>query len=177
MDSKSPLEEGDWAERKELEKNPRYGLHLYFIHHLSALQGNTWKCSHINFTVGARGSLKKEQFQDRLQSLGVTNAKAKETTRALTVSKALVLSDIILKLFQVSILRSLEWALSSLPTDLSNAQTSSFQLYKNSPAHSAGWLFKKSTPDMYICMHIQMYACICVYVWKYVYVHMYRHAI
>jgi len=29
--------EGDWAERKELEKNARYGMRIYFINHLKAL--------------------------------------------------------------------------------------------------------------------------------------------
>jgi len=29
-------DEGDWAERKELEKNDRYCMHLYFINYLSA---------------------------------------------------------------------------------------------------------------------------------------------
>jgi len=48
----------------------------------------------------------------------------------LTVSKTLALSDIILKLFHVSILRSPEWALSSLSTELANTQTSAFDLYK-----------------------------------------------
>jgi len=36
MDSVSSSDEGDWAERKELEKNEGYGLHRYFINYLSA---------------------------------------------------------------------------------------------------------------------------------------------
>jgi len=40
-------------------------------------------------------------------------------------------SHIILKLFHVSILRSPEWALSSVPTELANTQTSVYQLFKN----------------------------------------------
>ena len=31
--------EGDWAERKELEKNERYRMHIYFINYLSTLNG------------------------------------------------------------------------------------------------------------------------------------------
>ena len=50
--------------------------------------------------------------------------------RALTVSKTLALSDIILKLFNVSILRSPEWALSSLPTELTNSKTAALKLFK-----------------------------------------------
>jgi len=74
MDSVSSSPEGDWAERKELEKNARYGMHIYFINHLSALHGCPWNCTQANFTVGARGSLKQTQFQDRLRLLGVTNS-------------------------------------------------------------------------------------------------------
>jgi len=123
-------EEGDWAEIKELEKNERYGIHIYFINYLSALHGRPWNCTQANFTVGARGSLKKTQFQDRLCLLGVTNSKARDKTRVLTVSKTPALSDIILKLFHVSILRSPEWAFSSLPTKLANSQTSAFKLFE-----------------------------------------------
>jgi len=37
MDSVTSSDVGEWAERKELEKNERYGMHLYFINYLSAL--------------------------------------------------------------------------------------------------------------------------------------------
>jgi len=36
MGSVSSSDEGDWAERKELEKNERYCMHIYFINYLSA---------------------------------------------------------------------------------------------------------------------------------------------
>jgi len=106
MDSVTSSEEGDWVEIKELEKNERYGIHIYFINHLSALHGRPWNCTQANFTVGAQGSLKQTQFQDRLHLLGVTNSKTRDKIRVLTVSKTLALPDIILKLFDVSILRS-----------------------------------------------------------------------
>jgi len=105
-------------------------MHIYFINHLSALHGQPWNCTQANFTVGARGSLKQTQFQDKLRLLRVTNSKASDKIRALAVSKTLALSDIILKLFHVSILRSPEWALSSLPTELANSQTTAFKLFK-----------------------------------------------
>jgi len=70
------------------------------------------------------------QFQDRLCLLGVKNPKARDKIRALTVSKTLALSDIILKLFHVSILRSPEWAVSSLPTELASSQTAALKLFK-----------------------------------------------
>jgi len=122
MDSVTSSPEGDWAKRKELEKNARYGMHIYFIDHLSALHGRPWNCTQANFTVGARGSLKQTQLQDRLLLLEVTNSKARDKIRALTVSKTLALLDIILKLFHVSILRSPDWSLSSLPTELVTSQ-------------------------------------------------------
>ena len=130
MDLVTFSEEGDLAEIKELEKNERYGTHIYFINHLSALHGRPWNCTQANFTVGARGSLKQTQFQDRLCLLGVTNSKARDKIRVVTVSKILALLDIILKPFHVSILRSPEWALSSLIMELTNSQTSAFKLFK-----------------------------------------------
>jgi len=130
MDSVSSSPEGDWAERKELEKNARYGMHIYCINHLSALHGRPWNSTQADFTAGARGSLEQTQFQDRLRLLGVANSKARGKIRALTVSKTLALSDIILKPFHVSSLRSPEWALSSLPTELANSQTAALKLFK-----------------------------------------------
>jgi len=130
MDSKDSLDEGDWADIKEAEKNARYALVRYFINWMSTRRGRVWDCTQINFTVGARGSIKQNQFQDRLTQLGVTCSKARENIRKLTVAKTLALSDIILKLFHVSIQRSPEWDLSSLPTALANSQTARFHLFK-----------------------------------------------
>jgi len=84
MDSVLFSDEGDWAERKELEKNERYALHHYFINYLSAFTGKHWNCSQINFMVGARSSLKTTQFQERLHLIRVSNSKVKDKIRALT---------------------------------------------------------------------------------------------
>jgi len=143
MDSVSSSPEGDWVERKDFEKNARYGMHIYFINHLSALHGRPWNCTQANFIAGARGSLKQTQFQDRLRLLGVTNSKATEKIRALTVSKTLALSDIILKKIHVSILRSPEWALSSLPTELANSQTAALKLFKKLAGPFSGLVIDK----------------------------------
>ena len=59
MDSLTSSDEGDWAKIKELEKNERYAMHIYFINYLGALHGRPWNCTQANFTVGACGSLKK----------------------------------------------------------------------------------------------------------------------
>jgi len=105
MDSVTSSDEGDWAEGKELEKNERYGMHLYLISYLSALNGRPWNCSQANSIVGTCGSLKRTQFQDRLCLLGVTdsNLKARDKIQALTMSKTIAFLDIILKLFHVYI--------------------------------------------------------------------------
>jgi len=138
MDSVTSSDEGDWAEIRELEKNERYGMHIYFIYYLSVLHGRPLNCTQANFTVGACGYLKRTQFQDRLCLLEMTDSKAREKIRVLKVSKTLALSDIILKLFHASILCSPEWALSSLPTELANCQTSAFKLFKKFTGRFSG---------------------------------------
>jgi len=130
MDSIASSEDGDRAEEKEAEKDKIYALHRYFINQMSGQKGKQCHCTHINFTVGARGSLKQIQFQDRLTQLAVTNSNARNKIRNLTVARTLALSDIILKLFHVSVLRIPEWALSSPPTTLANSQTEKFHLCK-----------------------------------------------
>ena len=42
MNSVASSDDGDWAERKESEKNARYALHRYFINHLSTQKGKPW---------------------------------------------------------------------------------------------------------------------------------------
>ena len=65
--------------------------------------------------VGARGSFKQTQFEDRLTLLGVAaNKKSREKIPTLTVARTLALSNIILKIFHTTIFCSPEWALSSL---------------------------------------------------------------
>ena len=87
MDSKDSSDEGDWADIKEAEKNARYALVRYFINWMSTRRGRVWDCTQINFTVGARGSIKQNQFQDRLTQLGVTCPKARENIRKLRSRK------------------------------------------------------------------------------------------
>jgi len=78
MDSVMSSDEGDWAELKELEKNERYGIHIYFINCLSALHGRPWNCTQANFTMGARSLLNRTQLPDRLCLLGVANSNARD---------------------------------------------------------------------------------------------------
>ena len=88
-----------WAERKEQEKNERYGPLLGFINHLSHREKSGWKASQTNFTTGVRGSLHTNQFLTRLESLGVKNSNTREAIRNRTVQKTLSMSDMILKFF------------------------------------------------------------------------------
>jgi len=70
---------------KETEKDARYTHHRYLINYLSAQRGRPWKCTLVNFTVGARGLLKESQFDERLTLLGVSNSKALHSIRTLSV--------------------------------------------------------------------------------------------
>ena len=79
---------------------------------------------------GSMGLPQTDSISGQTPPPGGTNSKAREKIRALTVSKTLALSDIMLKLFHVSILRSSEWALSSIPTELANSQTAALKLFK-----------------------------------------------
>ena len=130
MNSVISSEEGEWAEGTEAEKHARYAHHRYFINYLSARRCKQLKCTQINFNVGVRGSLKETQFDERLTLLGVSNSNARDNIRIFTVSMTLAFSDIILKLFHTSILRSPEWALSSLPTEIANTNTARLHLFK-----------------------------------------------
>jgi len=60
MDSVTSSEEGDWAELKELEKNERYGMHIYFISYLSVPHGRRWNYTQVKFTVAGSTQLPQE---------------------------------------------------------------------------------------------------------------------
>ena len=139
MDSVTFSLEGDWAERKELEKNARYGMHIYFINHLSALHGRPWNCTHGNFTVGARGSLKQTQFQDRLRLLGVTDSKGRDKARASTVSKRLALSEITQNVFTSPFCVAPNGLLALFRRNWPIRKRLHSNSAKKLPAHSMGW--------------------------------------
>ena len=53
MDSVTSSDQGNWAERKEIEENERYGMHLYFINYLRALSRRpTHTYSSLSHTKG-----------------------------------------------------------------------------------------------------------------------------
>jgi len=74
MDSQksSPEDLEDWAEKRNIAKNLRYENHRSFLEKYSdcKLGRLRWTCTQANFTVGVRGSIKSEDFNSRLASLG-----------------------------------------------------------------------------------------------------------
>jgi len=119
----------DWAEKKEQKKNERYSSHLGFINHLSNREKSGWKASQTNFTTGVRDSLHTNQFQTRLESLGVKNKNTREAIRNRTVQKTLSMSDMILKFFFIALNSKTEWTLQNLPTEIVNKNMEIFNLY------------------------------------------------
>jgi len=123
----------DWAERKEQEKNDRYGPLLGFINHLSHREKSGWKASQTNFTTGVRGSLHTNQFLTRLESLGVKNSNTREAIRNRTVQKTLSMSDMILKFFFIALNSKTDWTLQNLPTEIVNKNMERFNLHLQPP--------------------------------------------
>jgi len=119
----------DWATRKEDEKNDRYGTHIGFLNFLCRREGNGWKVSQTNFTVGVRGSLHTNLFLDRLETLGVKNKNTREVIRKQTVQKTLSMSDMILKFFFAAIHTNIDWALQTLPTEITNKSMEQYRVY------------------------------------------------
>ena len=125
----------DWAERKELEKNERYGPLIGFINHLSHREKSGWKASQTNFTTGVRGSLRTNQFLTRLELLGVKNSNTREAIRNRTVQKTLSMSDMILKFFFIALNSKTDstGTLQNLPTEIVNKNMERFNLKLQPP--------------------------------------------
>jgi len=124
---------GDWAEKKEQEKNDRYSSHLGFLNHLSYREKSGWKASQTNFTTGVRGSLHTNQFLTRLESLGVKNQNTTEAIRNRKAQKTLSMSDMILKFFLIALNSKTDWTLQSLPTEVVNKNMEKFNLHLQPP--------------------------------------------
>jgi len=112
----------DWAERKEQEK-------IGFINHLSHREKSGWKASQTNFTTGVPGSLHKNQFLTRLESLGVKNKNTREAIQNKTVQKTLSMLDMILKFPFIALNSKTDWTLQSLPTEIVNKNMERFNLH------------------------------------------------
>ena len=71
--------------RKERDKTKRYAQILTFIND-SSQGGPKWEASQINlnFTVGVRGTIRKDTFFSKLSNLGVSELKNRESIRGQT---------------------------------------------------------------------------------------------
>ena len=86
----------DWEERKDTEKTKRYAQILAFINDPS--QGNSrWEATQTNFTVGVRGTIRRDTFFSKLSSLGVNDFKNREDIRKRVGRRTLEMHDLLLK--------------------------------------------------------------------------------
>ena len=82
-----------------------------------------------NFTKGVRTN----QFQTRLESLGVKNKNTREAIQNRTVEKTLSMSDMILKFFFIALNSKTDWTLQNLPTEIINKNMERFNLHLQPP--------------------------------------------
>ena len=144
MDTRTGLiaeEPGDWAEEKDSLKNLRYENHRNFLEEYSGrkLGRSRWTCTQANFTVGARGSIKTEDFDARLAGLGIPDKKVRRVIAVRTVRKTLELSDAMLSIFHLSIRTNPEWAKHAVSDTLVNTSTVRYNLFKTFTGPTSGF--------------------------------------
>ena len=144
MDTRTGLiaeEPGDWAEEKDSLKNLRYENHRSFLEDYSRriLGRLSWTCTQTNFTVGARGSIKTEDFDARLAGLGILDKKVRQVIVIRTVRKTLELSDAMLSIFHLAIRTNPEWAKHAVSDTLINTSTVRYNLYKTFTGPTSGY--------------------------------------
>ena len=98
-----------------------------------------WTCTQANFTVGARGSIKTEDFDARLAGLGIPDKKVRRVIAVRTVKKTLELSDAMLSIFHLSIRTNPEWAKHAVSDTLVNTSTVRYNLYKTFTGPTSGF--------------------------------------
>jgi hypothetical protein len=86
----------EWEKRKERDKTKRYAQILTFIND-SSQGGPKWEASQINFTVGVRGTIRKDTFFSKLSNLGVSEQKNRESIRKKVGRRTLEMHDLLLK--------------------------------------------------------------------------------
>ena len=84
----------EWEERKERDKTKRYAQILTFIND-SSQGGPKWEASQINFTVGVRGTIRKDTFFSKLSNLGVSELKNRESIRKKVGLRTLEMHDLL----------------------------------------------------------------------------------
>ena len=127
-----------WAEKKDTYKSGKYSNHRDFMEYLSEKQGMSWTCRQANFSVGVRGSIRTTDIDDRLKQLGVESGKDRTDIRTNAIYKALDLTDSLLKLFHIAILKSPQWMFESIDTEFSNTYTQRYDIYKRFRGPLAG---------------------------------------
>ena len=137
----SPEEPGDWAEEKDFTKNLRYENHRNFLETYSnrKLGRLRWTCTQMNFTIGARGSIKTEDFDARLAGLGIPDKSVRRAIAVRTVRKTLELSDAMLSIFHLSIRTNPEWAKHAVSDTLVNTSTVRYNLFKTFTGPTSGF--------------------------------------
>ena len=102
-------------------------------------QDLSWTCTQTNFTVGARGSIKTEDFDARLAGLGILDKKVRQVIVIRTVRKTLELSDAMLSIFHLAIRTNPEWAKQAVSDTLINTSTVRYNLYKTFTGPTSGY--------------------------------------
>lgn len=131
----------DWAEKKDIAKDSRYENHRSFIEEYSSRkQGSLrWKCTQANFTVGVRGSIKTEDFNKRLEGLGIQGKKIRDEITTRTVRKTLEISDAMLTTFFLAVNTNPEWAKHAVSKVLANTSTERYHLFKKFTGPTSGF--------------------------------------
>jgi len=116
-------EQGTWEEWEIWDA-------YYFINYLSALHGRPWNCNTSQLhSWSTRISQEDPIWRQTLPSRSDELQSQRQNLNAHSVKNTSLVGHHP-QAFHVSILHSPEWALSSLPTELANSQTSAFKLFK-----------------------------------------------
>ena len=130
----------DWAEKKDIAKDFRYENHRSFIEKYSSCkQGSLrWKCTQANFTVGVRGLIKTEDFNNRLTGLGIQGKKIRDEIITRMVRKTFEILDAITTFF-LAVNTNPEWAKHAVSKVLANTSTERYNLFKKFTGPTSGF--------------------------------------
>ena len=80
--------------------------------------------------MGVRGSIKTEDFNNRLAGLGIQGRKIRDEIITRTVRKTLEISDAMLTTFFLAVNTNPEWAKHAVSKVLANTSTERYNLFK-----------------------------------------------
>ena len=98
----------------------------------------SWTCKQTNFSVGVRSSIRTADFDDRLKQLSVESDSDRNVIRTNAIHQTLDLTDSLLKLFFIAIHSNPQWMHESIDTELANAYTQRFNIFKRFTGPLAG---------------------------------------